>query len=81
MRSGNGAAPSMGQSMGQIEVLLRDPEGPALLSSIERNPKLLRAAMDIASNGNAADYKDPEVVAFLQKLEEITRRGGGQAPA
>ena len=51
-----------------------------MLAQLEREPKLMNAAMDIAGNGNAADYADdPEVLAFLRKLEEITRRGGASA--
>ena len=66
----------------RLENLLRDPEGPAVLAQLEREPRLMNAAMDIAGNGNAADYKDdPEVLAFLRKLEEITKRAGASAAA
>uniref|UniRef100_A0A6T7WC59 STI1 domain-containing protein n=1 Tax=Prymnesium polylepis TaxID=72548 RepID=A0A6T7WC59_9EUKA len=69
------APPSMEESMQGLSLLLKDPEGAAVLQALERDPKLMSAAMDIAGNGNAADYADdPEVLAFLRKLESITKR-------
>jgi len=74
---GAGVPPGMGDpatAMAQVERMMEDPEGRALMMEIQSNPAVMAAAMDIATNGeNAAlKYEDnAEVMNYLRKLEEL----------
>jgi hypothetical protein len=72
-----GGAPTTEQIVEGTQMFMADPDGPAILEQMQRNPHLMQAAMDIADNGvDRSKYADDEeVMEFLRKLEQITKRG------
>ena len=68
--------PSMGETMRQADILMADAEGPEVMAALQKDPRLMKAVMDISMNGDASKYADDaEVMALMRKLEGITKRG------
>ena len=79
---GDGKAPSIAESEQGAQILMDDPEGPALMKEIEKNPKLKQAMIDLALQGDSAMARyedDEEVCEFLQRLQQVAARGGAAA--
>ena len=60
--------------MKQMEALMSNPDGIALLQEMQSNPAVMEAAMDIASNGETAAAKyagNVEVMKYMQRLEKL----------
>jgi len=74
------AGPTAAQIREGTEMFMSDPESISIMAELESNTKLQKAAMDIAANGDASRYADdPEVMTFMRRLEEVSKRGMGSA--
>ena len=70
------SALTMDQIMQGTEMFMADADGPAMLEDLQKNPRVMAAMSDIAANGDASKYQDDaEVMEFMRKLEQITKRG------
>ena len=58
----SGSAPTAEEIAAGTQMFVEDPDSGAIMAEMERSPKLQRAAMDIAANGDAAKYEDDEEV-------------------
>ena len=73
------APPTMDQTMAATEMFMADADGPKVMAELEKNPRLMKAAMDIAANGYSEKYTgDAEVMEFMRRLEAISKRGMGE---
>ena len=60
-------------------MFIEDPNSAAIMAEIESSPRLQKAMMDIAANGDASRYADDaEVMSVMRKLEQVSKRGMGQ---
>ena len=60
--------------MAQANRMMSDPEGMKLMMEMQSNPRVMQAAMDIATNGEAAAAKyanDKEVIELVEKLQRF----------
>eukprot|EP00324_Dicrateria_rotunda_P000752 CAMPEP_0206155790 /NCGR_PEP_ID=MMETSP1474-20131121/2389_1 /ASSEMBLY_ACC=CAM_ASM_001110 /TAXON_ID=97495 /ORGANISM="Imantonia sp., Strain RCC918" /LENGTH=127 /DNA_ID=CAMNT_0053554559 /DNA_START=21 /DNA_END=404 /DNA_ORIENTATION=- len=79
--SGEGTRPTMEQGLTQLDMLMQDPRGMAILNKVQSDPKLVQAMMAIANEGDAAAERyrdDPEVMDMLKMLREVTLGSGSE---